>query len=343
MAAAESPSGAPGTPWLSVLVPVYNVSAYVEACLQSVIAQADDEVELLALDDAGSDDSWMKVERIAQRHPRQVRLLRHPRNRGLSAARNSLLAEARGRHVWFLDSDDVLLPGAVAGLRRVLGRDDPDLVLCDFAYLRPRSSLKHRLRGEQHMSTFAGRAGKLSHDRAALVAGLLEAGELHAWSKIARREAWLRAPFPEGRYFEDIAVVAPLVAAVESFAYVAAPWVGYRQHGASILASLTPQRIRDGLQSIIELQAGLAMLEASPERRVGRACDYFALRGLSSLLRRASAGPMREDPSLHEAFCTTLGRLFPHGTDAVLRDWRARGWWLRAMRTSRALRRGGLR
>lgn len=338
MAATEGPASAP---WLSVLVPVFNVSAYVEACLHSVLDQADRDagVELLVLDDAGSDDSWAKVERIAQRHPHRVRLLRHPRNRGLSAARNSLLAEARGRYVWFLDSDDVLLPGAITGLRNAVAEGGPALVLCDFAYLRPRPALKHRLRGERHVRTFANPAGGVSRDRAALVAGLLEAGELHAWSKIARREAWLRAPFPEGRYFEDIAAVAPLVAAADSFTYVAAPWVGYRQHGASILASLTPQRIRDGLQSIAELQAGLAALGEALDRSARRATDDFALRSFVSLLRRAEAGPLRQEPSLREAFAASLARLFPHGADAVLRDWRARGWWLRAIRARRAIRR----
>ena len=156
MAAAEPHQEAATTPWLSVLVPVYNVSAYVEACLHSIIEQADDGVEILALDDAGSDDSWAKVGRIAQQHPQQLRLLRHERNRGLSAARNSLLAQARGRYVWFLDSDDILLPGAITGLRAVIARDAPDLVLCDFAYLRERKALKHRLRGEHHVRSFAG-------------------------------------------------------------------------------------------------------------------------------------------------------------------------------------------
>lgn len=322
-------------------MPVYNVSAYVEACLHSVLAQADDGVELLALDDAGSDDSWAKVERIAQQHPRQLRLLRHAHNRGLSAARNSLLAQARGRHVWLLDSDDVLLPGAIAGLRTLLDRDAPDLVLCDFAYLRERPALKHRLRGECHVRSFTGRPGSVSRDRGALIAGLLEAGELHAWSKIARREAWLQAPFPEGRYFEDIAVVAPLVSATDNFTYAAAPWVGYRQHGASILASLTPPRIRDGLASIADLQHGLSAQADASGLRAQRALDYFALRGFVSLLRRAEAGPLDQEPALRDAFATAHARLFPQGTAAILRDWRRRGWWLRAGRARRALARHG--
>jgi len=341
VAAAESTSGATGAPWLSVLVPVYNVSAYVEACLHSIIEQADDGVEILALDDAGSDDSWAKVERIAHQHPRQLRLLRHERNRGLSAARNSLLAQARGRYVWFLDSDDILLPGAITGLRAVIAQDAPDLVLCDFAYLRERRSLKHRLRGERHVRSFAGSTGGACRDRGALIRGLLEAGELHAWSKIARREAWLHAPFPEGRYFEDIAVIAPLVIAAGSFAHIAAPWVGYRQHGASILASLTPQRIRDGLTSIMELQRGLSTPAHASSRSVQRAVEYFALRSFVSMLRRAEAGPLDQEPSLRDAFAHAHAVLFPQGTASILRDWRSRGWWLRARRSGRALARHG--
>ena len=67
--------------------------------------------------------------------------------------------------------------------------------------------------------------------------GLLQVGQLHSWSKIARREVWQAAPFPEGRYYEDMAVIAALIASTRSYRYVPETWVGYRQREGSILAS----------------------------------------------------------------------------------------------------------
>ena len=90
-------------PWLSVLIPVYNVEAYLQACVDSVIAQAVAGIELLLLDDAATDASPALMRTIAAENPEVVRLIAHPHNRGLAAARNTLVAGARGRYVWFLD------------------------------------------------------------------------------------------------------------------------------------------------------------------------------------------------------------------------------------------------
>ena len=176
-------------PWLSVLIPVYNVEAYLHACVDSILAQGIDGIEVLLLDDAATDGSPALMRVIAAQYPDVVRLIAHTHNRGLAAARNTLIAQARGSYVWFLDSDDLLYPGAIAALERVIKMHAPDLVLCDFAYLRERQRLRHRLRGERHRRTFGFDMRFPSPDRAKLLAGLLVCGELHAWSKIADRKS----------------------------------------------------------------------------------------------------------------------------------------------------------
>ena len=178
--------------WLSILVPVYNVEPYLEECLGSVIAQlpAEGGVQLLVLDDRSTDGSWALMQRLAGRWPGRFELLRHERNGGLSAARNTMIDAATGDYLWFLDSDDRLLPGAIAGLRAIVRAHAPDVVLCDFQVWREQVRLKHRLRGEGHRRSFDGPAGRLVRDRGQLLAGMLMTGELHAWSKISRRALW---------------------------------------------------------------------------------------------------------------------------------------------------------
>ena len=106
-------------PWLSVLVPVYNVRDYLTECIESVLAQAPDDggVEVLLLDDCSTDDSSAVIAQLQSRWPGRLSVLRHARNSGLSAARNTLMDAAKGRYLWFLDSDDKLLPGAIDSLR----------------------------------------------------------------------------------------------------------------------------------------------------------------------------------------------------------------------------------
>lgn len=329
MAAAES---APA-PWLGLLVPAHNAARYIEPCLRSLLDQAagDPGIEVLVLDDASSDDTGAILERLAAAHPGQLRVLRAPRNGGISAARNRLLAEATARHLWFVDADDVLLPGAISGLRDVLDRHDPDLVLCDFQYLRERSQSRTRC-------TCHAPADTPSDSRARLVAATLSAGELHVWSKIARRELWQQVTFPVGRHFEDIAGTCQLLALVRRWIHVHRPWLGYRQHPHSIMATLTHARLDEWMAALQGMQPLLADSEVTADAAAVQAAADFRLRNLASALRRTARLPEAQRAAAQATLAEARTRLFPHGTAPVLRAWLRRGWWLRALRTHRALR-----
>ena len=329
-------------PWLSILVPVYNVAPYVRECVVSIMDQWIDGVELILLDDASTDDSGAVVQELCLRYPGRIRLFHHERNRGLSAARNNLLAEASGRHVWFLDSDDLLCTGSLAALQRILLEHEPDLVLCDFRVLRIRPRLKHWLRGEGHRHSFGGRQRRLITDRERFIAGLLATAQLHAWSKIARREVWLRAPFPEDRCFEDIAVIPGLLQAAASVYYEPTPWVVYRQREDSIMHTFSEQKVRDLLLSLEQLQTGL--LEKFPLMGVGArfALDQFCLKSVAASARRSARAGEARKPELLMMYRASLALLFPLGVEPVLVRYRRRGWVLRAARIGNTLRQSGI-
>lgn len=330
------------TPWLSILIPVYNVAPYVGECVASVMDQWIDGVEVLLLDDASTDDSAAFIQQLGLRYPGRIRLLQHARNRGLSAARNTLLAQAQGHHAWFLDSDDLLCPGALAGLRRILLAHDPDLVLCDFRMLRAHPKLKHRLRGEGHRHTFTGSRRALITDREQIITGLLSASQLHAWSKIARRTLWQRAPFPEGRYFEDIAVIPALLEGVASVYYEPTPWVAYRQRADSILQTMWVGKVRDLLSSLQQLHAG--MLEKFPSMTPASrfALDHFCIKCVAASARRACRMGDARQAELLAMYRASVATMFSHGVEPVLARYRRRGWLLRATRTRKTLRRSGI-
>jgi glycosyltransferase involved in cell wall biosynthesis len=111
-------------PAVSVIIPTYNRADLVMEAVASVRAQTYRDFEILVVDD-GSTDSTPEV---LPAWP-EVRMLRHPRRRGVSAARNTGVAAARGRWLAFLDSDDLWLPDKLARQMAYL-EDRPDLSLC---------------------------------------------------------------------------------------------------------------------------------------------------------------------------------------------------------------------
>ncbi len=99
-------------PCLSVIIPVYNTSRYLEACLESVTSQTLQDLEVILVDDGSTDGSGAICDAAAARDPR-VRVI-HKHNEGLGMARNSGLDIARGEFVTFIDSDDTIHPRAYA-------------------------------------------------------------------------------------------------------------------------------------------------------------------------------------------------------------------------------------
>ena len=233
-------------PWLSILIPVYNVAPYVQECLESVAIQIVPGVEIILLDDCSTDNSLSLLQAFAEHSLAPITILRHEQNRGLSAARNTLLDHARGNYVWFLDSDDALQPNALVELQQISRQYLPDLVLCDFRVWREQQRWKHIWRGENHTATFAGAKQTLLTNPLQLFEGIYKQRNLHIWSKISKRSLWgndLR--FPEGRVMEDMVVTPRLMLRVQTYFYQPSVWVAYRQRDGSILSSSSQKKIDD--------------------------------------------------------------------------------------------------
>lgn len=97
---------------VSVIIPVYNVENYIRECVFSVTNQTLDEIEIICVNDAGTDNSWEIVREIATMDNRIV-LLENAKNAGLAATRNKGLDIAKGEYVYFLDADDMITPNAL--------------------------------------------------------------------------------------------------------------------------------------------------------------------------------------------------------------------------------------
>lgn len=117
-------------PTVSVIVPCFNRAHMVAEAVASVRGQTMQDWELVLVDDGSADDLAAAVERCSEGDPR-IRLIRHERNRGEPAARNTGIAAARGRFIAFLDSDDAWLPEKLERQTgAVLAAPDPENVFC---------------------------------------------------------------------------------------------------------------------------------------------------------------------------------------------------------------------
>lgn len=101
---------------VSIIIPVYNVAPYIEMCLDSVISQTyKGEIECILVDDCGTDDSVAICEKVISKYngPISFRIIHHEHNRGLSAARNTGIEASSGDWLYFLDSDDWIIPECI--------------------------------------------------------------------------------------------------------------------------------------------------------------------------------------------------------------------------------------
>ena len=99
-----------GSPLVTIGVPVYNVEPYVEKCLLSVLNQSYRNLEILVVDDFGTDKSMQIVANLQQSNPNGdlIKIVKHSHNKGLGEARNSVINQAKGKYIYFIDSDDFI-------------------------------------------------------------------------------------------------------------------------------------------------------------------------------------------------------------------------------------------
>ena len=100
---------------VTIGIPVYQAAGYIEKTMESALNQTFESIEYLVIDDGGGDGSIEVVERLKSVHPRggDIHIFYHDGNCGVGVARNHILDEAKGRYLFFLDSDDLIEPDTI--------------------------------------------------------------------------------------------------------------------------------------------------------------------------------------------------------------------------------------
>lgn len=203
---------------LQIVIPAYNVEAYLEECMDSVLSQETTySYHVILVDDGAKDGTPALCDRYTD-DPRVTVI--HQANRGLSGARNTGLGEIFGKYLMFVDSDDILLPGSIQAMLDTAFDHNCDLVEGSACYLYDHS--------REIMHQFP--AAAKTEDPYALLHG-------HAWGKLYKAELFADLCFPEGFWYED-SIITFLV-----FPQLKNAWVtdhlcyGYRINQAGIVRS----------------------------------------------------------------------------------------------------------
>lgn len=230
-------------PRLSVIVPMYNVETYLEACLDSVAAQSLTLLDVVMVDDGSTDGSAAIAAGYAARDSR-FRLVSR-KNGGLGSARNAGLAHMapESEYVAFLDSDDVIPPDAYRMMVASLDETGSDFATGNVFHVKGERSWQVPL-----MKMLAGQARKRTHisEYPRLVADRISC------NKVWRRSFWEKNEFafPEGVLYEDISVVLRAHYLADAIDLIGEPVYYWRLREGESAPSITqrrtdPQGVRD--------------------------------------------------------------------------------------------------
>lgn len=232
---------------LSIIVPVYNMVAgeKLEFCLNSLTNQTISDYEIIAVNDASTDDSLVVLSWYKNHYPEKFKVIDLPENRRQGGAKNAGLDVARGEFIGFVDSDDWIASDMYKKLLEKARETGADVVGCDYCL-----TYEHNYEvGQVIPNSKENQLGILDEEKYKSL--ILDPGSLVV--KIYRRELFEEEPkirFPEKIFFEDNAIAAMLFLRAKHFEYVREPLYYYYQHNASTVHVINEERCTNRLESM---------------------------------------------------------------------------------------------
>lgn len=246
---------------LSIIVPVYNMVAgeKLEFCLNSLMNQTISDYEIIAVNDASTDDSLIVLNWYKNHYPDKFKVIDLPENRKQGGAKNAGLDIATGEFIGFVDSDDWIKSNMYEKLLDKAEETGADVVGCDYCITYEQSFEV----GQVISNSRDEQVGDLNEEK--YKSFIMDPGSLVV--KIYKRELFEREPkirFPEHIFFEDNAVAATLFLRAKHFEYVKEPLYYYYQHNASTVHVITEERCTNRLESM-RIMLDLAKKDGSIE------------------------------------------------------------------------------
>lgn len=285
---------------LSIIVPIYNVAAYLRRCIDSIIKQNFNDYELILIDDGSTDGSGIICNEyaVANLHVRTF----HKTNGGVSSARNLGINKANGKYVWFVDPDDYITEDSLAPMSHLLATHSCDVY--EFPFLR--NGKKQQL----SLGSF-----KLTENKT-IVRFFVMYPKFHLWNKIIKRETIGDARYIEGISIgEDFLFLCSIFDKAKTYMYCSLYIYNYfdGRLGSAMTASTSSKRM-ENINSVFTCIYGNrrsyreSNYSAFPSvflnrKNVLRLADGNSLKGLSSVINSLSFR------NIAEANCPIKGKI----------------------------------
>lgn len=206
---------------VSVIIPVYNVAAYIESCARSLYEQTYQNIEFIWVDDATPDNSIELLEQVAAEYPNrnsQSRIITHIHNRGLPSARNTGLYHARGEYIFHCDSDDYVNREMISDFVEKAVSENADIVYSDW-YLSFAKS-------ERYM-----KQPSYTDPKDCVRSMLAGSMRFNVWNKLVKRSIYEdnQITFPDGFGMGEDMTMIKLFAYAQKVAYIGSAYYHYMQ------------------------------------------------------------------------------------------------------------------
>lgn len=210
---------------VSIIVPIYNVEAYLERCLESIIRQSYWYIEVILVDDGSEDKSGMICEMYAKKDSR-LKVI-HKTNGGLSDARNVGIDACTGDFLFFLDSDDFIQEHTIEIMLDAAVRYSADIVECGVQYFY-----------QDNVDWDSDENTEKVYDGNQILYSILNYDfKIMAWNKLYRRYLFDTIRFPKGKINEDEFTVPYVVEKCNKYVVINKKCYGYYQRTGSIMNS----------------------------------------------------------------------------------------------------------
>lgn len=212
-------------PGVSVVLPIYNVEKYIRKCLESLVSQTFSDFEVICVDDCGIDSSMQIVNEFVETDSR-FKVVKHLKNRGLSAARNTGIDNAKGQYIVFVDSDDWVNVELLAKIVGAFEQNDVKSVWFNALIHQNSISQIYSLNNDIKQDCLINLSSDNINDFAS-----------YAWNKAFRLSdlKYTKIRFPEGLYFEDSEFYYKIFSHFSDIYFIAEPLYHYQLRENSIV------------------------------------------------------------------------------------------------------------
>lgn len=214
---------------VSIVVPVYNVDKFLERCVNSLLLQSYQQIEIILINDGSTDNS----PNICDRYKRENKnvLVFHQSNKGLSAARNLGIKNAKGKYIIFVDSDDFINYKFIETLKAGIDLNTSDISICNYKRV-------HKIEDDKFINICSNENNFSLVTRDFCINKLLEDQSFtSAWGKMYLTKMFKNIKFPVGKYYEDLFIMPLLFMNSTKITIINSELYYYNQIGASITRS----------------------------------------------------------------------------------------------------------